>query len=594
MKTIATLPGNHPARRLAAGLAALACSSTLAGAQTTVREVWGTANGYEYGASIAPTADLNADGISDFLVGTPGWMTGHGGVSLVSGRYLRYGYQPISLASYDVSHGLPSSMFEAGDCVASIGDIAGDTRPELVIGAPGGGPGWIACINPVSTVPIASVFGEASGDRFGDALAATGDVNLDGYEDVLVGAPLHDGFGTDAGAAYLISGKLLATQTGVATLNKFAALADGGQTGLAVESGVDLNGDTRAELVIASPRNHGFPSGADAGVVRVFNGSSYGQLWIGVGVTGERFGSTLCYVPDLNGDGVKDLAIGAPYSDAAGTNAGRVVVYSGAALAQAATVQIVEWTGSNANSLFGSSIAAVGDVNHDGVGDIAIGAHGYVPLFVGNDNGAVYVYSGATLERMVQMTGPAEAKIGRAVSSALDCNADSVSDFLVSGFNHAGDNTLDGYLAAVSLFPEIPASYCTGKTNSAGCVPSITSTGSASLGSSSAFNVGAVNELNQKNGLLFYGFDNNAAAFQGGTLCVKPPTARSAIQNSGGSALGNDCSGSFSFDFKARIQGGLDPNLVLGQEVFCQYWARDPGSPSTTSLSNALRFLIGP
>jgi hypothetical protein len=82
--------------------------------------------------------------------------------------------------------------------------------------------------------------------------------------------------------------------------------------------------------------------------------------------------------------------------------------------------------------------------------------------------------------------------------------------------------------------------------------------------------------------------------FQGGTLCVKQPTHRTPIQNSGGSATGSDCTGYFNMDFNALIQSGIDPNLVAGAEVFCQYWSRDSASPSTTSLSNGLRFLVAP
>ena len=81
---------------------------------------------------------------------------------------------------------------------------------------------------------------------------------------------------------------------------------------------------------------------------------------------------------------------------------------------------------------------------------------------------------------------------------------------------------------------------------------------------------------------------------QDGFLCAKSRLKRAPSQNSGGSASGADCTGSFSFDFNARIQSGVDPTLVAGAEVFSQYWSRDSQSPSGTSLSNAERFLINP
>jgi hypothetical protein len=151
-----------------------------------------------------------------------------------------------------------------------------------------------------------------------------------------------------------------------------------------------------------------------------------------------------------------------------------------------------------------------------------------------------------------------------------------------------------GTVKAYRLFPVAPVTYCTGKLNSLGCTPSISFSGSPSASSLAPYLVTCSSVISQKSGLLMYSHASHAAAFQGGTLCVRPPIRRTAQQNSGGSAGGNDCSGSFGFDFNARIQSGVDPALVIGAEVFGQYWSRDSVSPSTTSLSNAIRFLINP
>jgi hypothetical protein len=148
-------------------------------------------------------------------------------------------------------------------------------------------------------------------------------------------------------------------------------------------------------------------------------------------------------------------------------------------------------------------------------------------------------------------------------------------------------------LKALRLFPAAPSKYCVGKLNSQGCTPSMSWSGIASV-SGPAFLVRAINVLNQKNGLLFYGSKPVAVPFQGGVKCVKSPTIRTAVQSSGGSASGNDCSGTLAVDFNAWIQSGVDPQLVVGEEVFCQYWSRDPASASTTSLSDALVFLVNP
>ena len=101
--------------------------------------------------------------------------------------------------------------------------------------------------------------------------------------------------------------------------------------------------------------------------------------------------------------------------------------------------------------------------------------------------------------------------------------------------------------------------------------------------------------INQKAGLLFYGLNGPAAIpLQGGTLCVKPPFTRTPVQTSNGNPPPDDCSGSFAFDFNALIQAGGNPGLVVGAQVQCQYWYRDPQSPSTTGLTDALVFWICP
>jgi hypothetical protein len=89
-----------------------------------------------------------------------------------------------------------------------------------------------------------------------------------------------------------------------------------------------------------------------------------------------------------------------------------------------------------------------------------------------------------------------------------------------------------------------------------------------------------------------YGYGPNAAPFQGGFLCILPPIKRTSVQNSGGSSTGSDCTGSYSYDFNAEIQGGSDAALVAGEDVYLQYWYRDPLSPSATGLTDALRIFI--
>ncbi len=151
-------------------------------------------------------------------------------------------------------------------------------------------------------------------------------------------------------------------------------------------------------------------------------------------------------------------------------------------------------------------------------------------------------------------------------------------------------------LDPISTSCPTPVVYCTAKLNSQMCMPAIGFSGEPSVTSPSPFDISASEIINNKNGILFYGFAPNNLPFQGGTLCVLPPTKRTPVQNSGGNPPPNDCSGTFSYDFNALIQSGTDPGLVLAAQVFAQYWFRDPGDLSGfgTGLTDALEFEICP
>ena len=142
---------------------------------------------------------------------------------------------------------------------------------------------------------------------------------------------------------------------------------------------------------------------------------------------------------------------------------------------------------------------------------------------------------------------------------------------------------------------ELPAtSYCIAKTASQGCKATVSLSGTPSTTGSAPFLVNATQVVNNKNGLLFYGFAPWNVPFQGGTLCVAGLVRRTSLQFSGGNSGAPDCSGSFSYDFNALIQSGIDPLLASGEEVFAQYWYRDPASASSTGLSDGAQFTIQP
>lgn len=144
----------------------------------------------------------------------------------------------------------------------------------------------------------------------------------------------------------------------------------------------------------------------------------------------------------------------------------------------------------------------------------------------------------------------------------------------------------------VATLPPVASTYCTAKTNSAGCTPAIGSTGTPSARGGSGFHVTASQVLPNVNGVLFYGLAGAASVpFQGGTLCVAGPIVRCAAQNSGGSGT---CGGSFDVDFNAYVAsvGGL--GLDGGTHVWAQFWSRDVADPFGTNLTDAITFMLWP
>lgn len=136
-------------------------------------------------------------------------------------------------------------------------------------------------------------------------------------------------------------------------------------------------------------------------------------------------------------------------------------------------------------------------------------------------------------------------------------------------------------------------SYCTAKVSSNFCVPQVESSGAPNVSAPAGFAIFTSHMESQRNALTFFGTTGAASfPFQGGFLCVQPPLFRLEVQNSGGSGT---CQGSIGYtlaDVLAHASGG--GFVTAGSLVYCETWCRDPGDPTGSSLSNALRFQVCP
>jgi hypothetical protein len=185
-------------------------------------------------------------------------------------------------------------------------------------------------------------------------------------------------------------------------------------------------------------------------------------------------------------------------------------------------------------------------------------------------------------------SGPVNIPVGTSYATDIGSSA-SARWFHVRAVDNCDNYGATAHFGPIQANASSVATYCTGKTNSLGCVPAIGSLNQPSRAAGN-FTVTCSNVLNQKNGLLFWGWTAASTPFQGAWKCVASPTLRTVNTSSGGSASGNDCSGNYAFVFDTTYLDTwqVDP----GDTVFAQWWMRDPGVGSTTGLSNAIQFTV--
>ena len=384
-----------------------------------------TANS-QFGLSVASAGDVNNDGFDDLIVGANRRKAD----GSYSGR--AYVFSGLTGETLYVFLGEEGGF---GLSATSAGDVNNDGFADIIVGAYGNSAGGYAAgrayVFSGQTGDTLYVFtGEAPGDWFGyfRAVASAGDVNNDGFDDLIVGARYNDAGGDDAGRAYVFSG-----QTGD-TLYVFTGEAAGDNFGNSVASAGDVNNDGFDDLIVGAPLND--VGGSNAGRAYVFSGQTGDMLYVFTGEAANDFlGGSVASAGDVNNDGFDDLIVGATGNDAGGSFAGSAYVFSGL---NGDTLYV--FTGEGSQNFFGTSVGTAGDVNNDGFNDLIVGA--WYNSAGGIHAGRAYVFSGQTGDLIYVFTGEAaEDNFGISVAFAGDVNNDGFDELIVGArYNDAGGN----------------------------------------------------------------------------------------------------------------------------------------------------------
>lgn len=332
--------------------------------------------GDEFGWSLASAGDINGDGLADVIIGARAYKPASRGKT--GAAYVFFGRTAppatLSATQADITLTGDAAGDQFGYSVAAA-DINGDGFDDMIIGAllndiAGSGAGathlFLGSAAPLSLLDARTdchtIHGEFSQDQLGTSVANAGDINGDGFEDVLVGARRNDRSGSDNGCAYVILGRATGFTAG----------------GLTPAWSAD-------SILIGEP-----------------NPGNFGL-----------FGGAVAGAGDINGDGFDDVLVGASFMNINGMNvAGRAYVFHGSATpAQWVDAAMAETivSGTQAKAWVGQSVAPLGDVDGDGLPDMIIGAPGTDGG--GTDAGAIYILRGATSARGAITTGDTDFRL---------------------------------------------------------------------------------------------------------------------------------------------------------------------------------------
>jgi hypothetical protein len=409
--------------------------------------------GANFGKSVSGAGDINGDGYSDVIVGAPYYANGQ---TDEGGAFVYHGSSSglDSTASWTAESDQAEAQF--GWSVSSAGDVNGDGYSDVVVGAlfyengqtdEGGAFVFHGSSSGLDSIIVWTAESNQASANFGYKVSPAGDVNGDGYSDIIVGADMYDNGQTDEGRTYLYHGSssgLDSTADWTAESNQ--AYAHFAQS---VSSAGDVNGDGYSDVIVGA--NYYDNGETDEGRVFVYHGSSSGldstASWtVESNQVSAYFGQSVSSAGDVNGDGYSDVIVGAHYYDNGQTDEGRAYLYHGSSSGLSTSP---DWTAESnqADARFGYSVSSAGDVNGDGYSDVIVGVDGYDNGEINEGGAFVYHGSSSGFSSSADWTAEsnqAEALFGQSVSSAGDVNGDGYSDVIVGAHYYDNGQTDEG------------------------------------------------------------------------------------------------------------------------------------------------------
>ncbi|WP_265276064.1 beta strand repeat-containing protein [Nostoc sp. KVJ3] len=456
-----------------------------------------------FGASVSNAGDVNGDGIDDLIIGAYNAASGAGQSYVVFGT--TNGFDAINNLSDLGSNGFVINGINGTDVsgysVSSAGDFNDDGIDDLIIGAPfalsgagqsyliyGSSNGFSASLDLSNLDPSQgfAINGINATDSSAISVSAAGDINNDGADDLLVGAP---GASGGAGQSYVVFGtpkpkpqlqpQVIFNLSSLDGKNGFTLNGNvSDSVGNSVSSAGDVNGDGIADLIIGASgtgksyvvfgSTSGFSTSLDLSSLDGSNGFAIN------GSASDSSGTSVSNAGDINGDGIADLIIGAP---GAALGAGKSYVVFGSSSGLAANLDLSSLDGSNGfvingingrnsdgiSDSSGTSVSNAGDINGDGIDDLIIGAPsalsnaGQSYVVFGSTNGFSPNFDLSSLNGSngFAISGNGTDSSGNSVSSAGDVNGDGISDLIIgaqgTGKSYVVFGSTSGFDASLDL-----------------------------------------------------------------------------------------------------------------------------------------------